>query len=63
MSAEDPTARPWSAGELTVLERCATAGLPAVMIALQLGRGVDAVRGKAAETGVPLLRDSRGGAR
>ncbi|MGZ0146035.1 hypothetical protein ACXJJ3_03090 [Kribbella sp. WER1] len=46
---------PWSAGDLTVLQRCATAGLPTVVIALKLGRCVDAVRGKAAEAGVALV--------
>ncbi|MBP2352059.1 hypothetical protein JOF29_003142 [Kribbella aluminosa] len=46
MSVEKPIARPWSVGDLKALERCATAVLPALVIALKLGRGVLAVQGK-----------------
>ena len=62
MTVADP-ARPWSAGDLAVLECCATIGLPTLVIALKLGRRVEAVRGKAAETGVALDGDRRHGNR
>jgi hypothetical protein len=55
------TSRPWTDGELTVLELCATSGLPALVIALKLGRDVDSVRGMAAETGVRLIGEPQPG--
>jgi hypothetical protein len=54
MSLTNSTADPWTTGDLTILERCASVGLPAVVIALKLGRCVSAVRVKAAEYGVRL---------
>lgn len=60
MSVEEPVARPWSAGDPTVLELCAAAGMPAVVVALKLRRCVDAVRSKAAESGVRLVGETAG---
>jgi hypothetical protein len=44
----------WTQGDQIVLEQCVSVGLPTVVIALKLGRCVETVRTKAAETGVRL---------
>ncbi|NIK58573.1 hypothetical protein [Kribbella shirazensis] len=54
MSVISSSEASWTRGDQLVLERCVSAGLPTVVIALKLGRCVETVRVKAAETGIQL---------